>query len=164
MPSTLSNPIVSVSVQALLSGGAAPAPIGSQIRQSPAFNIGAGSTAGNVDRCYSTAFTVSAGTPLTINLISALDPLNNAVGMLHLSSVLVQNNSTTTGQDLVIGGGTHPALGSDQYTAQANGGVAFVCNPNPGFTITSGSSDTLTITAASGSSVSGAITILGRSV
>jgi hypothetical protein len=163
MSTTLSNPSVAVYAKAQLQAGAAPAIIASQVNHAPNIALGAGGTAGNVNLCFCEPFTVSSGTPLTINVGTALDPMGNALGMVHVSCVLVENDSTTAGQDFTVGGGTHPVLGSDQYTAQANGGVAFVCNPNSGYSVVSGTSDTLQISVAAGTSVSGKVTILGRS-
>jgi hypothetical protein len=135
----------------------------SQINHQPNIAIGSGNSAGNVDRCFCEPFTVTAGTPLTVNVSSATDPMGNALGMLHVTSVLVENDSTTGGQDFTVGAGTHPVLGTDQGTAQANGGVFCVVNPNPGYAVVSGTSDTLQISVASGTNVPGKITILGRS-
>jgi hypothetical protein len=163
MSTSLTNPLVALSVKASLASGSAPAPVGSLVNHAPNFSLGAGNTAGNIDRCYSASFAITTGTPLTINVASALDPLGNALGIVHVSSVLVENDSTTAGQDFTIGSGTNPVLGSRVGIAQANGGVDFSCNPSPGFLVTSGSADTLTITVAAGTAVPGKITILGRS-
>jgi hypothetical protein len=154
---------MSISLKAQLSAGAPPAIVASQVNHSPAFALGAGNSAGNVDRCYSAPFQVSAGTPLTFNVSTALDPLQNAIGMLHVAAILVENNSTVAGQDMTIGGGTHPISTADNGLAQANGGVYLMWNPNPGYAVTGGSADTVTITLASGTNVAGKITILGRS-
>jgi len=163
MATTLSNPTASVQVKCLLTAGAAPAVVASQVNHQPNIAIGAGNTVGNVDRCFCEAFTVSAGTPLTVNVGSATDPMGNALGIVHVTSVVVENDSTTAGQDFTVGGGTHPVLGTDQGTAQANGGVFCLVNPNPGYAVVSGTSDTLQVLVASGTSVAGKITILGRS-
>ncbi|MDP9175548.1 MAG: hypothetical protein M3O30_17030 [Planctomycetota bacterium] len=163
MPTILSNPSLSLSLKAQLTSGASPAIAGSQVNHSPPFAIGAGSTPGNVDRCYAAPFTVSAGTPLTINVSTALDPLQNTTGMLHVSAILIENDSTVAGQDMTIGGGTHPISTTDNATAQANGGAHLMWNPNPGYTVTAGAADTVTISVAAGANVPGKITILGRS-
>jgi hypothetical protein len=163
MPTTLSNPSITLQIKATLTAGAVPAPIGSLVSHAPTFSLAAGNSAGNVDRCYSASFTITTGTPLTINVASAFDPLGSALGMIHVTSVLVENDSATAGQDMTIGGGANPVLGTYLGIAQANGGVDFSCNPNPGFTVAGGSADTLTITVAAGTSVPGKITILGRS-
>jgi hypothetical protein len=163
MPTVLSNPSMSLSLKTQLTSGASPAIVASQVNHSPIFSIGAGNTPGNADRCYAAPFTVSAGTPLTINLATALDPLLNAIGLVHVSAILIENDSTTAGQDFTIGGGTHPISATDSGTAQANGGVWMMWNPSPGYTVTSGSADTLTISVAAGTNVPGKITILGRS-
>jgi hypothetical protein len=135
----------------------------SQVNHQPNTAIGAGNSAGSVDRCFCEAFAVTAGTPLTVNVSTATDPIGNPLGMLHVTSVLVENDSTTAGQDFTVGAGTHPVLGTDQGTAQANGGVFSVLNPNPGYSVVSGTSDTLQISVASGTNVPGKITVFGRS-
>lgn len=163
MATTLSNPLITVAITAALTAGAPPAPAASPVNHAPAVTLTSGSGPGSVDRIYSKATTITSGTPLTINVSTALDPLNTAVGMLHVTSVMVSSDSTVAGQDLTIGGGTHPVLGSDQGTAQANGGIYFTCNPNPGYTVTGGSADTLTITVANGTNVNLKVTIVGRS-
>jgi hypothetical protein len=163
MSTILSNPNASVQLKCQLTAGAAPAVISSQVNHQPNISIGAGNSAGNVDRCFSESFTVTAGTPLTVNVSSATDPIGNALGMLHVTSVLVENDSTTAGQDFTVGAGTHPVLGTDQGTAQANGGVFCVVNPSPGYSVVSGTSDTLQVSVASGTNVPGKITVFGRS-
>jgi len=163
MSTTLSNPSASVQLKCQLTAGASPAVVTSQVNHQPNIAIGTGNTAGNVDRCFSESFTVTAGTPLTINVSSATDPIGSALGMVHVTSVVVENDSTTAGQDFTVGAGTHPVLGTDQGTAQANGGVFCVLNPNPGYSVVSGTSDTLQISVASGTNVAGKITIFGRS-
>jgi len=163
MSTTLSNPSASVQLKCQLTAGASPAVVTSQVNHQPNIAIGTGNTAGNVDRCFSESFTVTAGTPLTINVSSATDPIGSALGMVHVTSVVVENDSTTAGQDFTVGAGTHPVLGTDQGTAQANGGVFCVLNPNPGYSVVSGTSDTLQVSVASGTNVAGKITIFGRS-
>jgi hypothetical protein len=89
--------------------------------------------------------------------------MGNALGMVHVTGVLVENDSTTAGQDFTVGGGTNPVLGTNQGTAQANGGVFCIVNPSPGYSVVGGTSDTLQISVAAGTNVAGKITILGRS-
>lgn len=161
LPTQQNTAVVGVSVN--LASGAAPAPIASAVYQFPSISISSGNAAGQVDRAYSFGGTITFGTPFTINLSTGLDPLGNTLGMVHVTSVLVENDSLTAGQVMTIGGGTHPVLGSDQFTAQANGGIAFICNPNPGYSVSGGSSDTLTITVAAGTAVPFKVTVLGRS-
>jgi hypothetical protein len=162
MSTTLSNPSAGVQLKCQLTAGSSPAVVTSQVNHQPNISLGAGSTAGNVNACFSESFTVSNGSPLTINLASANDPLGNALSIVHVTSVLVENDSTTAGQDFTIGGGTHPVLGTDQGTAQANGGAFFVFNPNPGYSVVGGTSDTLQISVAAGTNVAGKVTIFGR--
>jgi hypothetical protein len=163
MPTILSNPSITAQLKCQLNAGASPAVALSQVNHLPVITPGAGNTPGNIDRCISEPFTVTAGTPFTLNLSTALDPLSSAAGFVHLSAILIENDSTVAGQDFTLGGGAHPALGTDQATAQANGGVILLTNPAPGYPIVSASSDTLQITVAAGTNVPGKITLLGRS-
>ncbi|MGA3066086.1 MAG: hypothetical protein ABSF29_04480 [Tepidisphaeraceae bacterium] len=163
MATTLTNPSATAQIKCQLGAGAVPALVTSQVNHQPNVGLGAGNTTGSVDRCFSEPFNVTSGTPLTINLVTALDPLGTALGAVHVTSVLVENDSTTTGQNFTVGAGTNPVLGTDQGTAQANGGVFFVINPNPGYSVVSGTSDTLQISVAAGTNVPGKVTILARS-
>ena len=155
-------PFVSIRSTCLLTSGSSPAVISGLVDQKPAVGITVGSTAGKVNACISQSFSVTSGTPLTINVSTALDPLGNAAGMVHVSSIVVENNSVIAGQIFTVGGGTHPVLGSDQMTVQPNGGIGCIVNPNPGYAVTGASADTITITVAAGTGVSGKITVMGR--
>lgn len=129
----------------------------------PAVNILTGNNiAGYVDRCYAKTLSIVNGTPFTLNVATGLDPLGNTLGMVHVSAIFLVNLSTTATDDLTLGGGTHPVLGTDSYTAQANGGIVQVINPNPGYAVTGASADTITIAAAAGT-VTAELMILGRS-
>lgn len=163
MSTLMSNPSINTRISCNLSSGAAPAVTSTAVAQSAAGNPPVGTSAGSVNRCISLSTTVTNGTPLTVDVLTAADPNGNTAGIAHVTHVMVTNLSTTSGQDLTIGGGTHPVLGSDQYTAQANGGSVLVQNPNPGYAAVSSSSDTLTITVAAGTAVPLQITIFGRS-
>ena len=162
--STLSNPQISLAVSALLQAGAAPAIGQWLIDQSPPMSVSIGSSAGQVQRSYSAPISVVSGTPFTLNLISGLDPSGAALGFSELVLWLLENDSVTTGQNLVLGGGTHPVLGSDQATVfpgiSPSVGVGFGFNP-VGWTVTGGSTDTLTITAATGT-IAGKLTLFSR--
>src|SRR5665213_1684044 len=148
MPTTLSQttsiPLVNIrSVCTLQSGSTPPVVTTAAVDHRPAITLTAGTAAGQVNACISESFSITSGTPLTINVSSALDPLGNAAGMVHVTSVIVENDSVTSGHDMVIGAGTHPVFGTDQYTAYAKGGVAAVVNP-VGFPVVGGTSDTIT--------------------
>ena len=161
MATTLSNPSVNAQVRCNLSSGAAPAVVGSTVSQSPNTTLTVGSTAGSVNACISEAIAITSGTPWTYNVSTGLDPLGNAAGMVHVNAIIVYNLSATAGQILTVGAGTDPVLGSDSYTVQP-GGVAYVVNPSPGYSVVGSSSDTLTITVAAGTSVPVQVTVLGR--
>jgi uncharacterized membrane protein len=161
MPTTLANPFFQVSARAVVSSGTFP-PLTSVINHNPTIALGAGSTAGNINLVYQVGFAITTGTPWTVNVNTGTDPYGMTLSMVHVAAIIVENDSTTTGQDFTIGGGTHSVLGSDSYFCQANGGVICIVNPSPGYTVSSGSTDTLTIAVAAGTGVAGRITIFGR--
>ena len=163
MSETIINPTAVISFSAQVQQGAVQA----NVYQAPLISLVPGSAVGtfplgDIDKIASVPFAVTSGTPFTFNLISGLDVYGNALGMAHLLGLVIENDSVTAAQIMVLGGGTHSALGSDQITIQP-GGSAGVSNPNPGYTVTSSSTDTLTITVASGTAVAGILTVWGRS-
>ncbi len=163
MATTLSQPSFSINARALIASGTFPLLQSTITHQPTTSGLGAGSTAGNVDRVIQQTLAITSGTPVTINVGTALDPFGTAAAMVHVSLILVESLSTTAGQDFTVGGGTHPVCGSDQLTVQANGGVGILYNPNLGYAVTGSSADVLTITVAAGTAVAGRVTIFGRS-
>jgi hypothetical protein len=164
MASTLTQPILSLRASASVAQGSQPAMEIATITQTPTgiTALMGGSGAGHVNTCISEAATITTGTPCTMNVVSGLDPLGNAAGMFRVTCVVVENNSVTTGQIITVGAGTHPVLGSDQFIVQPNGGTGCVCNPNPGYLVTGGSADVVTLTVAAGTAVPFKITIFGN--
>ena len=126
-----------------------------------AISAALGSTAGNCNARFAMALSIANGTPYTINLLSGSDQYGNTIAMVHACFFYVVNLSTTTAQILTVGGGTHPVMGSDQATVYPNGGHWYTGQPNPGFSVVTSSSDTLTITNASGTCPANLI-VLGR--
>ena len=120
-----------------------------------------GSAANQFNVAFGATIPLATGTAYTINLLTGDDGFGNVIGMVHCGCVIVVNYSTTAAQIITVGGGTHPVLGSDQYTVQANGGTAFILNPAPGYSVVTSSSDTLTLANASGTASVGLL-VLGR--
>lgn len=122
-----------------------------------------GTAAGQWNIGYIDQVAVATGTPFTINCVTGNEPtFGNAMGMGHLGLCYFVNLSTTTAQIFTVGSGTHPAMGSDQFSAQANGGHGWLCQPNPGYALVGATNDTITVTVASGSGVAGILVLLGR--
>ena len=155
---TFFNPVVISRVSANVNTGV----VSSSANQSNGVVLGSGTGTGNANTCISLAGTVTYGTPVTINVLTAIDLSGVASAMAFLNTVIVNNNSTTATDNIVVGGGTNPVLGSDTFTVQPNGGCGILFNPNPGYAVVSSSSDTITLTASAGTSVPYSITILGR--
>lgn len=164
---TMNNPSFAAKLACNLNWGVAPNALSDNPQINQAANLIVGNAAGQVDRVIAQAITITSGTPVTINVGTALDPSGTAAAMVHVCGFILINSSTTTGQDMTIGGGTNPVWGatpaSSLYDAQANGGIALGLAPNPGYHVTASSADTFTIIVAAGTSVAGQIVILGRS-
>lgn len=163
MASTLSAGTIQTTFGATLSQ-LIPPPVqnSSKIQQNLTFTPATGNGVGGWDRCYSTLITVTHGTPLVINLTSGLDPLGNALVILHLMAVELSNGSTTSGQDFSMGGGTNP-VNSDVRSVPANGGWDLWQLGSIGLVIVPSTNDQITITVAAGTAVPGQLTIFGRS-
>ena len=159
MASTVNSAQVSGGVTASLTGGAAPAITASTPSQSLLNNFTIGTAAGNVNLVYSSALTVTTGTPLVLDLTALLDPLGGTVNFVHVCAVMITNGSVTAGQDFTVGGGTTPVFAALPLL-QANGGNLQLINANPGWA-TSGANN-LKFTVAAGTAVPFTLTILGR--
>lgn len=158
MAETLTNPTVS----AQLSINVAAGPLSGTVRQTyggPTLTIG--STAGQINRKHSVDFAVTAGTPYTLDLTALTDLNGAAMSFSFWTHLLIENESTTTGQDMTVGGGTNGVFTADPVPIQANGGGRMWLNPNPGVTV-DGTHKIIQITVAAGTAVAGKLTIFGR--
>jgi hypothetical protein len=79
----------------------------------------------------------------------------------HVTHWLVENRSTTTAETMTIGGGTNALIAARAEPVQANGGLDFMAAPNPGI-LRDATHKTFQIAIASGTSVPGRLTIIGR--
>jgi hypothetical protein len=162
MATLLASPSVTSSVTANLTGGAAPAPSQSPVNHTyaPAVPLSVGNGAGQANKCYSAAFSVTSGSPLLLDLTTLTDPLGGALNFGTVVDILITNDSVTAGQDFTIGGGTNGLFTAAPNTVQANGGQWHWTGVNPGLA-TDGTHKILQIANASGTAA-GKITILGR--
>jgi hypothetical protein len=162
-PSVLSNPTVSSGLGATLAAGTPPGVVTSSINLSPTEALGVGFSIGCVQKCYTLAgpISVTNGSAFTVNVYTGTDIIGNALNMATLTHIEIENLSTTAGQKLTVGAGTHAVLGSDSYTVGANGGEILIQNPGDGFTVASGSTDTLQVAVSSGTTTFN-IVLLGR--
>jgi len=162
MALTLSQP----SIKALTVINYQQGDISGRIGHSSSFNAAIASVAGtwpvaNIDQVIHLTATVTTGSPFTINLGSATDPLGNNIAMATVLEVQVENTGNAAAGTITVGGGAHPVLGSDAYTVQPGGTVQQQA-PNPGFAVVAGVSDTLTLTATTATTTV-SVTIIGRS-
>jgi len=135
-------------------------------KQSPTINLVIGSSAGNVQKVAMIQGTVTSGTPYTFNVYSGDDVFGNVLNMAAVSRIVLVNQSVTSGQNLTLGGGTDPVMGSGCSIICGAGsatdqGTVAVSNPAE-FTVVASTSDTITITAAAGTNVPFTLLILGR--
>lgn len=103
MSSTLSSPQVGMNVTANLASSAGAGATTTVINDSSAFAPTVGSSAGNVNRVYTSAITVAAsGTALSVDLTNLSDPQGNAISISTLNVLKLSNSSTTAGQDMLL--------------------------------------------------------------
>jgi hypothetical protein len=158
MSTTLSNPSISAGISATIESGLLSGTITHRpAAQSPSV----GTNAGNVNLIYSADFTVTSGSPLSLDLSSIADAAGNVVTFGHITHFLAENRSTNTAEIMSLFGGTNGVFTADPKPLQANGGLSFMANPNPGVTI-DGTHKIVTVTVAAGTSVPGRLTIIGR--
>lgn len=129
--STSGTGISQIKNSAQLSTPVAPITIGN--KSNFATNQSAGIA--NADKPLVVNGTVVDGTPYTINLSTGTDQYGNTIGMVHMGRLHVAHTGNTG--LLVIGGGTHPVMGSDQVTLQP-GGSTVINNAGVGYQVASG--------------------------
>jgi hypothetical protein len=161
MATTISSPQISFTASAQLTSGAAPAPLQSSVNQQLTTALTVGSSAGNVGLVISEAFTVTSGTPFTIDVTNATDPCGNAVDMAVVTDIFLTNLSTTSGQDMTLGGAVTNFLIGAQQPVKAQTGKSGIALCGIELTVSS-TVKVLEVTVAAGTSVAGQITIFGR--
>ena len=118
MSSTLSpSPSLIAQITAALTSGAAPAIGSAAVNHNFTRSVTVGTTAGTASKVYSAAFTVTAGTPLLIDLTSVIDPLGASLTFASVTGLMVTNDSTTAGQDFTLFGGTNPLYSPSSLTS-----------------------------------------------
>ena len=161
MPSTLSSPQVSAAIVSTITGGASPAPSTANVNHAAARTPTVGSGAGNVNKIYSAAFTVTNGAPLSLDLTALTDPLGQANNFGTVYSILITNDSTTAGQDFTCFGGTNGLIATSTELCYANGGAKLLDTGTTGITV-DGTHKIITIAVAAGTAVPGKITVIGK--
>jgi hypothetical protein len=156
MSTTLSNIGVNSQITADIASGLLSGNFNNQSLATPP----SGTATGSLNLLAHQSFTVTAGSPLSIDLTSIADVGGSTVTFGHLCYVKVVNGGTNSGGDLQIGGGTNGVFTLDPKLIRSKGGIATHFDPNPGITIDS-THKIITITSASGS-VPGTITLAGR--
>jgi hypothetical protein len=160
MASTLTNPQISAAITVALAGGAAPAISAANVQHAVAQTLTAGASAGQVNKVYSAARSVSNGTPDSIDLTALTDPLGQALNFTKVSAILINNLSTTVGRDLTIGGGTNGLFTAAPNPVKANGGIWFLADPTAQITV-DGTHKIITVAIAAGTD-SYNITVIGQ--
>jgi hypothetical protein len=159
---TVSSPTVKLSVSANLSTGAAPAPSSSVVNQGITGSPTVGSAAFNVNKVISKAFTITTGTPYSIDLNASTDPFGVAVSMTKVTDIILTNLSTTAGQDMTLGSSvSNSFMGAMPVDAVAQPTLSGICLRGIEKTVDA-THKVLEITVAAGTAVAGQITVLGR--
>lgn len=158
MSSTLSGPKIAAAITASLTAGAAPAPTSASVNHSATSSPSVGSTAGKADSVYSKALSVTSGSAQSIDVNTFTDPLGATINLQHVTAVMFTNNSSTTAEIFTIGGASGDVLAG--AVTVGPGGFFLLCNPTTG--LSSATNHTINVSVASGTAVSGYLTVMGR--
>ncbi len=135
-----------------------------------ALGLAYGTAAGQFDTVIAASFTVAnSGSPYTLNLNSGNKQADGltAAAMARLLALIVINLSSVSGQTFSIGGGTHPVIAyamALKANPNGTGSVFLFQQDDGGLAVAAGSTDTLTIATAAGTSVPGQLLAIGCSV
>lgn len=156
MSTTLSNIVISSTFSAQVASGQ----LAGTVTHNPASKRPAvGTSSGNADLLYSAVVSVTAGSPLDIDLTSLVDPAGNSISIAHLLYYVVENTATVN--DLAIGGGSNPIWASADPKPITPGNFAEYQNFPTG-TVIDGTHKIFRLTASL-LTVTGKVTFLGRS-
>lgn len=163
MSSLLSQPQAGASIVGTLSSTLGAAANSSNVNhtvgtQKTPYTVG--SSAAQVQFIFTNTYAVTSGTPQVLDLTTLTDALGNSITFNAWTNIIVENLSTTTGQDFSIGAGTNPIFTAEGEPIFANGGWFATGNPQ-GQTVDS-THKTLQLTVAAGTSVQVKVTIMGR--
>jgi hypothetical protein len=163
MASTVASPQITAAITATLTGGAAPATVSGNVNHTPSETPTVGSSSGNVNKAYSVAGTVTSGSPVDIDLTAVTDPLGASLNFSQVHAILLENLSTTAGQDLTLGAGTNPLLAASTQLAYAGTAPGFVLQNcgTTGITVDS-THKTVRVAVAAGTGVGYKLTIIGK--
>lgn len=156
MAATLSNPTVISQIALDFVSGA----ISGSVNHREAPTIGSGTPSGSINLAITKDVLVATGTPLVIDLTAVDDPSGATISLSHFCGCLFKNQSGVTAEVFTVGGGTN-AIISALPDVEPSGHI-HQYNPT-GKTVDS-THKNLQFTVASGTSVAGRLTILGRSV
>jgi hypothetical protein len=158
MSTTLANIAPRVQLSAVIASGRLSGTVLHQYNGPP---IAFGTAVGQVNLCATVDFTVTSGTPYTLDLTALTDAGGSAITFGHLTHLQLENMSVTTGQDFTLGGGTNGVFTAAPNVIAANGGLWFLANPSPGVLVDS-THKIISISVAVGTGVSGRLTLFGR--
>lgn len=162
MSTTVASPSIKISASAALSSGAAPAPANSNAAPSLSSSPAVGSSAFNVNKVISQAFSITSGTPFTIDLNAATDPLGGSVSMSVVTDIILQNLSVTAGEDMTLGGAvSNFIIGALPVLAKGQPQGSGICLRGIELAV-DGTHKILEVTIAAGTAVAGQITVMGR--
>lgn len=154
MSTTLSGTRITGSIATSAANGASGT---NAVNDGTSQQMATGSSAGQAQYPYNLAFSVTSGSPLTIDLTSVTDVNGFAVTFAAVTHIKFTAATTNT-QLLALTGGASNPLYSDVDTVGA--GDFVLKSRTQGIAVNSGAK-TLTITSASGTQA-GTLTILGR--
>lgn len=164
MASTVTSPQAGCTLSASLKGSAsATVKPSAGVSDSTPVTYAVGNTAGQVNKVYTTTVTVNTSGATLIDLTSGItDALGASIVFAKVSAIKITNKSTTTGENITVGGGTNGLFTALPFTLEAGTGTeSFTLCKGAGITV-DGTHKILQLAAASGSAVTVTVTIFGR--
>ena len=162
MSVVLSQPQYRCSLKAGVAGTAAYRPISSAISDESTATLAVGASANQVSKPVAVELTIATGTPATIDLSSFItDDGSTASISSMVEAIKITLLSSTTGQDLTVGGGTNglfAALPVSLKPTPRGEAVLFLATP---ITVDA-THKIITLAVAAGTTVKVRVTLFGR--
>lgn len=123
-----------------------------------------GTSANQSDLRYHISTTRATGGTDTYDVYGTLtDVFGDTLSMAVVTAVFVKNNTSSTGADLTLGGTLDIFSDASDIMVLEPEGIIFWYSPVDGAAVSAGTTDSLTLTNASGTTISYDLVIIGRS-
>lgn len=130
-------------------------------------DLASGTGSSQIDRVWSDTGSVASGTPVTVDLAGSLTAADGTtITFVEIVGLYIKNKSTTTAQNITVGGGSNPWIthlgASGDAVVVGPSGMLLLTSPIDGYAVTATTGDILTLTSSSGT-ISYDLVVCGRS-